>query len=390
MADSREVKYKRARLAGDEGLYGPEPRGKRVRNQFSRKRPVLKRTRDKSEETELVESSPAQASKVHKSCVVAKGPDEHHRAEHSSASTTDEPSFQHKCRDLSTALLPQRTRQPHLALPPPSDPDWKNINTQLDITLRNTLTKSYIDNLSPQDAILTLENTVYDFFQNRYGVVTPKAKPLDHNTRRAHTGMQILRTTKKSLRKCFLELKFSGLENTPDAIKVKKQWAAVTRKMNKLRVQLRKTQLAKDRIRAEKQFRKNPHTYAQHLFKATNLKGEPAFSAEVAMEYFTKTYRDDKRDLQITPLPGISRPPPPKHPFNGTAPTLQDLYRIVRKKKEWGGTGTERHLLCSLQKMPLPPTETPLDLYEDLEDWRSATGMGTSVYGPATQRCRQD
>ena len=57
-----------------------------------------------------------------------------------------------------------------------------------------------------------------------------------------HTGLRMLRSTKKALRKCFVELRKSGLDNTPEGVKVKRHWAAVTRKMNKLRVALKKNE----------------------------------------------------------------------------------------------------------------------------------------------------
>ena len=63
--------------------------------------------------------------------------------------------------------------------------------------------------------------------------------------------MKMLRTAKKSLRKCYMELKRSGLAETPEGVKVKRHWANVTRKMNELRISLKKFKIVKDRLRAE-------------------------------------------------------------------------------------------------------------------------------------------
>ena len=49
-------------------------------------------------------------------------------------------------------------------------------------------------------------------------------------------------------------LKEQGLENTPDGVKLHRQWANVTRKMNKLRLRLKAAEQAKERRRAEHRF----------------------------------------------------------------------------------------------------------------------------------------
>ena len=66
--------------------------------------------------------------------------------------------------------------------------------------------------------------------------------------------MKILRTIKNELRKAYKALQQVGLTNTPDGIKLHRQWAGVTRKMNKLRLRLKKTEEAKERLRRERRF----------------------------------------------------------------------------------------------------------------------------------------
>ena len=282
-----------------------------------------------------------QANSDHKSHFDAKGPEQHHSSPHASASVVDAKKFRHDIRNPSTDQIPQRIRQPRLALPKPNDKDWEDINTQLDSLLDNNLSLKHINILSPQHSICILENTTYNFLQARYGIVVhkPPPSPFSPSPHNGHTGMRMLRSTKKTLRKCFMELRLSGLAETPDDIKVKRQWAAVTRKMNKLRVTLKKTKLAKYRLRAEKLFRRNPYKYAENLSHKSSAPAAPTFSAETAEAYFTNTYRDAKRNSSFSPLEGQPPPPPPSTPFNYLAPSLAALQKIVKKKRNKAAPG---------------------------------------------------
>jgi len=173
----------------------------------------------------------------------AKGQDSHHRATHVSASVVDNKFLKHEIRNPSTSPLPQRVRQPRLALPKPNDKVWGNIDNHLDSLLSKSLSQNHINFLPPQQSIRILEDTTYNFLRVRFGVTDRKFPPSPRppTSPNSHSGMKMLRTTKKSLRKCYMELKRSGLAETPEGIKVKRHWANVTRKMNKLRVALKKT-----------------------------------------------------------------------------------------------------------------------------------------------------
>jgi len=162
----------------------------------------------------------------------------------------------------------------------------------------------------------------------------------------------MLRTSKKALRKCFLELSRSGLAATAEGIKVKRHWAAVTRKMNKLRVTLKKAKIAKDRLRAEKLFRKNPYRYAEKLSSSKAAPAAPTFSAETAEAFFTNTYRDTSRSSSFTPLPGQPRPPPPTTPFNYLSPSLKNLQNIVRRKRNKAAPGLNGVSYLPYKKCP--------------------------------------
>ena len=78
--------------------------------------------------------------------------------------------------------------------------------------------------------------------------------------------------------------------------------------MNKLRLRLKKTEEAKERLRTERRFRANSVNYAKRLFAHEQKKRDPAFSKETAAAYFTQTYRDSKRNADFSALEEMERP----------------------------------------------------------------------------------
>ena len=112
---------------------------------------------------------------------------------------------------------------------------------------------------------------------------------------------------------------------------------------NKLRAALKNAENKRQQVRMEKQFRHNPCKFADALLSDSQRSLDPTFTKEVAEEYFMKTYKDNDRAHEYTPLPEMVRPTPPKLPFreiqealknkrNGAAPGLNGVPYVPFKK----------------------------------------------------------
>ena len=67
----------------------------------------------------------------------------------------------------------------------------------------------------------------------------------------------------------------------------------------------------KEKIAAERSFKKDPHKFASTLFQKQQQSGSPSFSAETAFKYFQETYTDMGRDFVYTAPEGMHYPSPP-------------------------------------------------------------------------------
>ena len=54
-------------------------------------------------------------------------------------------------------------------------------------------------------------------------------------------------------------------------------------------------------VRQQREFKKNPMRFGKELFQK-KTSGEPAFTSEIALDYFAKLYQDEKRDNTPTAL----------------------------------------------------------------------------------------
>ena len=95
----------------------------------------------------------------------------------------------------------------------------------------------------------------------------------------------------------------------------------MVRQHNKLRAALTKNAVARDKCNAEKKFRADPHKFAAKLFNKDHQHGKPAFSAEMAQQYFKKTCRNEKSYCVYALLPDFQCPPIPSQVFFLQCPT---------------------------------------------------------------------
>ena len=222
--------------------------------------------------------------------------------------------------------------------PSSSDPLWKDIDGQLAIILPRVFTQGVINKLDSSSLSKKLDSWLYDFFKEKFGIVSISDKGPSTKRVFKHRGLERLRKMKNATRKEYKALMKAGLGDSWCALKVKARWKSLLKKHNRLRISVSKLKSKREICANNKSFRQDPHKFASRLFK--DLKnGKPTFSQEEATNYFSSTYRDEEREHTYSPLPEFSQPTPPKVLFESDCPSLRDLKISVRKKSNKAAPG---------------------------------------------------
>ena len=151
--------------------------------------------------------------------------------------------------------------------------------------------------------------------------------------------MEELRQKKKELKKLRKELHRKGLKN--------KEWFITMREHN--RVKEREAVIRN--CQQQKQFKKNPMRFGRELFQK-KVSGDPTFSSQVALDYFSKIYHDEKRETPFTPLPEMKRPPPPVHLLSEEPPSQAEIMTVLRLKRNGAAPGPNGISYVPYKKCP--------------------------------------
>jgi hypothetical protein len=239
----------------------------------------------------------------------------------------------------SNSSLSQRSKRQHIDFPPPSSKLWGEVESELSVILPMLFTRVIIARLDTQELILKFNDWLYHFFTEKFGIkkeTAQKARRPVHKDRRCVR----IRKQKKEVRREHRALLKKGYAlNHPLVQATAKAYLKLVRKHNQIRKRILKR--AKNNVFSKntKSFKKDPHAFAKKLFKDTSSSASPTFSKEEAEEFFQKTYRDEGRDHKFVPLEGMTRPALPDHIFDLVQPTLADLRRIVRNKRNKASPG---------------------------------------------------
>lgn len=90
-------------------------------------------------------------------------------------------------------------------------------------------------------------------------------------------------------------------------------------------------------VRERQRFLRDPHAYAKRLLNPP-VTGKPAFSKEVANEYFRTTYHDSNRSFVYKPV-DVPRPPLPTHSFDLHFANFDEFSKICRSRSNGSAPG---------------------------------------------------
>lgn len=253
----------------------------------------------------------------------------------------------------SNATAFSRKQMTKIKFPPPNDPIWGSINKELASALPRVFTDNKIKNMPIDKLSSKFDSWLHAFFVGKFGIVEPGEQPPmnDSRPKRVNRQLQWFRQRKKECRCARRALKQAGLLDSPEGQFCDKTWKRLVKGHNKVRRNLALKQEFKNRRRAEKQFRKDPNQFAKKLFNPPNT-GKPTFDQNAASVYFSETYRDECRDHIYTAMDGQQRPPPPKHAFHLRSPTLKELFRSVKRKRNKASPGFNSLTYVPYKKCP--------------------------------------
>jgi hypothetical protein len=239
----------------------------------------------------------------------------------------------HATRETNLSSLKREPEKP-INFSSPNDTGWKGINAELDKAIPMAFTKTYVNKSSVSQLSEKFLGWIHAFFTERFGVKDITLKKKAARKPRVHRGLARLRRQKQELTKAKKALLKAGIAQDSRAmIALSRTWRKVMKQHNRLRLAVKENLEQRQGRAAENAFKKNPAKYAEQLFKGAEQSAAPTFSKEKCQEYFGKTYRDEDRDYVYTKLEGMIRPGLPKKAFDMRPPTVDQLCRSARRKR---------------------------------------------------------
>jgi hypothetical protein len=247
----------------------------------------------------------------------------------------------HATRETNLSSLKREPEKP-IKFPSPSDPGWKEIDAELEIAIPMVFTKALMNKRSISQLSENFLRWIHAFFTERFGVKEIALKKTARREQRGHEGLARFRRQKQQLTKAKKALLKAGHRQDSRAMQVlSKTWREVMRQHNRLRLAVMKNLKRRKNRAAENNFKKNPAKYAEKLFKGAEQSAAPTFSKETCQEYFGKTYRDEDRSYVYTKLEGMIRPGLPKKAFDMRPPTVEQLCRSAKRKRNGAAPGLD-------------------------------------------------
>ena len=246
----------------------------------------------------------------------------------------------HKTRASNQSDYEQKAK-PRIKFPKSGDTAaWKAIDEELAMALPLVFSKSVINSPSTSTSKLSkkFDNWLHAFFLERFGTVPETSKTAPHKKEFRHRGLERLRQKKRQLTKEFKVLVKAGLKDSNLGLMAKDEWKKILRQHNSLRRSILKKNRKRAEVAASREFKRDPNRFASKLFTSSSS-AKPTFSREQATDYFSKTYRDEQREVIFIPLDSFNRPSAPSVLFEEECPSLRQLNISVRKKSNKAAAG---------------------------------------------------
>ena len=246
-----------------------------------------------------------------------------------------------------------RKRNERIDFPPPNDPKWKEIDLELAAALPRwfsaaVIAKTPIEKLGPK-----FDNQIYQFFVDRFGTKKQTGKRATDRPKRENRRLIFFRRRKRECQRARRALIKAGVSrDSPEFKDITKHWFTLVHQHNKLRKHLAMKDAARAKKRACNAFRKDPYKFARELFQGPRNSNKPTFSKEDAQEYFSKTYRDEERNFNYEALNEQPTPPKPEFQFQIRCPTLKELARHLRRKRNNAAPGFNSLTYVPYKKCP--------------------------------------
>ena len=222
-----------------------------------------------------------------------------------------------------------------LNLPPSGDTKvWKDLDRELSDALPQVFTRNVFNMYTTTHLSKKLDSYLYKFFEEKCGLLPVKDKSDSQSIPQKpfrHRGLERLRVQKNELRKALRTLRNAGQSQTKAFSCLQLKWRRLIRKHNNLRKAVKLKSDKRAKLRAEAQFKKDPHRFAANLF-TDSKSAAPTFSKEQATNYFANTYRDEQRDQEYEPLQGLPKPSLPTALFSLRCPSPKEIKRSVLPK----------------------------------------------------------
>ena len=243
---------------------------------------------------------------------------------------------QKRIKDFSIKEMTMKSR---INFPPPNDKIWGKVDQELNQILPTIFPDILCNQLTPTELSQKFDSWIHSYFVAQFGTKPERSNQTAQRKPRTNKALQSLRQQKKECKSARKALLKAGLAGTAAEKLLTKEWLSLVRKHNKLRVEMKRRNQIKEKIAAERSFKKDPHKFASTLFQKQQQSGSPSFSAETAFKYFQETYTDMGRDFVYTAPEGMHYPSPPNFIFSLRCPTHVEICKSIKRKRNGATPG---------------------------------------------------
>ena len=160
---------------------------------------------------------------------------------------------QKRIKDFSIKEMTMKSR---INFPPPNDKIWGKVDQELNQILPTIFPDTLCNQLTPTELSQKFDSWIHSYFVDQFGTKPERSNQTAQRKPRTNKALQSLRQQKKECKSARKALLKAGLAGTAAEKLLTKEWLSLVRKHNKLRVEMKRRNQIKEKIAAERSFKK--------------------------------------------------------------------------------------------------------------------------------------
>ena len=231
---------------------------------------------------------------------------------------------------------------------------------QADEYMQTTVIPSILFLISVDLMNETLNSRIYDYFKEHHDArECPYQEQHQRNHKpHLHSALAKVRRKKNELKKKFRQASKDTVLSKSDLAAMGKAFHDIVKQHSRLRVEAKRDRIKTAKF-AVKQCTRNFWKFSENLLSSDDCSNDtdPSFGADIAFDFFSKTYATASNEVLSQPswMPDV---PAPNAPFHHDPMTLEEIIQTMKKCRCGSSPNPlpyRWHSLYHLEALPFPP-----------------------------------